>query len=299
MKKLPLLALVLASVVFSTAQAGTYSVIDLGIAAGSSSVATGVNNSGVVVGNIFGDSYGDNSFTTTAFRYSGGLMESLRYDTANTGNVEIYGPTLHHGTTAYAINNAGQIAGGVDTGWTARGAEAAGIGSWAAIIAPGSDSRTIYPGRNENPYNGNGASLALAINSSGQIAGYTGPTAGNSADEASILNGGGTWDKIVERYSYAYGMNDSGQVVGRGAGVGGDTGAFLYSGGVVASINNTLGASNFSTARDINNNGSWSAAPGLMAPTIMPTVVTLTARCMTFNQIRFTTLVSCNSYKFG
>jgi|GEM_PF-6298877 len=263
MKKLPFLALslALASAGLSTARAGSYTVIDLGVANGWSSRATGVNNSGVVVGNISHDNYDDGfgTYTTTAFRYSysptgTGLMESLRYDTPNDGPAQ-YGTTLHHTTTANAINNAGQIAGSVDTGWAANGAQAGGIGPWAAIIAPGSNSRTIYPGRNENPYNGNGASQALAINSSGQIAGYTGPTAGNSADEASILNGGGTWDKILERYSYVFGMNDSGQFVGRGAGVSGDTGAFLYSGGVVASINNTLGASNFSIARDINNNG--------------------------------------------
>lgn len=238
------------------ARAQGYSVIDLGVATGSSSRATGVNNSGEVVGNIFNDYYGNNTYTNTAFRYSlsGGQMEALRYDTPYTGTVQQYGTTLHHGTTANAINNAGQIAGSVDTGWTANGAAGFGIGPYAAIIAPGTNSRTIYPGPDQFG-NGFGSSNALAINTAGQVAGYSTRDAAHFGDGASILNSNGSWTRLNNYEEYIYGMNDTGQFVGRG----GNTGAFMYSGGVVTEINNTLGGTNGggnpSTARDINNNG--------------------------------------------
>lgn len=180
-------------------------------------------------------------------------MESLRYDTPNTGPVQ-YGTTLHHGTTANAINNAGQIAGSVDTGWTANGAQGAGIGPYAAIIAPGTNTRTIYPGPNQFG-NGSGSSNALAIDTAGQVAGYSTRDAAHFGDGASILNSDGSWSRLNNYEEYCYGMNDTGQFVGRG----GNTGAFMYSGGVVTEINNTLGGTNGggnpSTARDINNNG--------------------------------------------
>jgi MYXO-CTERM domain-containing protein len=240
----------------------TYTVIDLGVANGWSSRATGVNDSGVVVGNIFRDQYDDGhgTFTaTTAFRYTlaSGLLESLRYDTPNTDGadyVAVYGDTHHHSTAAYAINNAGQIAGTVDTGWSANGAQAAGIGPYAALIAPGSTSRTIYPGRNESPYNGVGSSGALAINSTGQIAGFSVRTAGLSeAEQASILNSSGDWVNVLADRSFVHGMNDSGQLVGSRW-----FDAFISTGGVATSIINTLAADHRRdglSAWDINNRG--------------------------------------------
>jgi probable HAF family extracellular repeat protein len=254
MKKLSrlTLSLVLALAGFSTARATpSFSVIDLGVANGWSSRATGVNDSGVVVGHIFHDQYDDGHGTnsTTAFRYSlaGGLMESLRYDTPNTGDAQ-YGTTLHHNTYAYAINNAGQIAGGVDTGWTANGAQAAGIGPHAALIAPGTNSRTIYPGRNESPYNGVGASNALAIDAYGRVAGYSAPTA-LSGGQASVLNNSGSWDVVLPASS-VNGMNDSGQLVGNKWG-----GKFISTGGVVTEIGSLGHGDNSGTANDINNHG--------------------------------------------
>jgi probable HAF family extracellular repeat protein len=60
-------------------------------------------------------------------------------------------------------------------------------------------------------------------------------------------------------YSAAWGINDSGQVIGNGLTSGGDTHAFLYSGGVMADLG-TLGG-NISAASGINASGqSWGTA---------------------------------------
>ncbi|MCX6954909.1 MAG: hypothetical protein NTV51_22355 [Verrucomicrobia bacterium] len=245
MKTIPLLtfSLALVSLGASTARATMFTVIDLGLADGTSTRATGVNNSGTVVGNIFGDTRADGTATTSGFRYSyaGGLMESLRYDTANPDPGSPYGPILHHQRMAYAINNAGQIAGAIDVnGWSAGGAAAASVGPFATVTNP-DNSTTFFPVYAPET-NLAASSTAYAINASGQIAGLRIPTGTDSSGFTTY-----------ENYGTAKGMNDAGTVVG----FDGNFKGFVSSGGVTTQIAQPLGGrsdQNFS-ANDINNNG--------------------------------------------
>jgi probable HAF family extracellular repeat protein len=105
--------------------------------------------------------------------------------------------------------------------------------------------------------NGNGSN-ATAINNSGQVVGYAG-TAGGAAIHATIWNGTTSADLgILGRgyyYSFGYGINDSGQVVGLSAS---DIGPFLgratiWNGTTLTDLG-TLGGSH-SWAYSINNSG--------------------------------------------
>ena len=115
MKTLPLLALSLAltSLGLPAARAGNYNIIDLGDPVNNplgnwGTQATGVNDSGQVVGLILHPIINNNPDSTSynsfhSFLYSGGVMTDIS-------------PVATNDNSAAAINNAGQVAGSADFG---------------------------------------------------------------------------------------------------------------------------------------------------------------------------------------
>jgi probable HAF family extracellular repeat protein len=185
---------------------------DLGTLGGTSSSAYGINDSSQVVG--ISDTMGDAA--SHAFLYSGGTMTDLG--------------TLPGGTQsfAYSINNSDDV-----VGWSNR----SGGQSHAFLYSNGSmtDLGTL----------GGSASVAYAINDSGQIAGYA-HISGDSALHAFLYSDGtmtdlGVLDESIN-YSYGHALNNSGQVVGYSSTSQGNH-AFLYSGGTMYDLNDLCAGS--------------------------------------------------------
>lgn len=133
------------------------------------------------------------------------------------------------GTTAYGINNAGQV-----------------VGSFTPTPG-GSDNAFLYSGgvRPNLGLLGGSSAAATAINASGQIAGgYRTSGAGVTPYRAFELTGGVKTNLETTGNSYAWGINDSGAAAGVFNGT-----ATLWSGGSRVST----GISG--TAYDINNSG--------------------------------------------
>jgi probable HAF family extracellular repeat protein len=191
---------------------------------GGSGYAYGVNNSGQVVGE---------SGQSAAFLYSNGTT------------------TYIGGSAACAINNAGQIVGtnGLYTGgaWT----RLQGVGY--AINDQGQVAGGISQTGNAFLYNNSkttvlGAGVALGINDSLEVVGV------NGANDACLWTNGVMTDLGFP--GVAYGINNLGQVVGS-FGYGGG-GAFLYSGGVTTYLNSLIDPGSGWTllsACAINDNG--------------------------------------------
>ncbi len=239
-----------------------YIVTDLGALVGDNSLATGINNSGQVVGwtnNVAG------STTTHAFLYSGGSVTDLgtlggNKSTANAINNsgQVVGSSndasggfyafLYSGGsmtnigspvkgTGFGINNSGQVAGVFLT---------PDINSHACLYSNGTvrDLGTL----------GGDNSYAYGINDSGLIVGYS-QTTGNATYHAFIDSGGLMTDlgTLGGSYSMATGVNNSGQVVGVASPGGSATFAFLYSDGTMTELPTLLGQG--SQADAINNSG--------------------------------------------
>jgi probable HAF family extracellular repeat protein len=198
------------------------------------SEAWGINASGQVVGNA--ERYlGGGQWETKAFLYSNGVMQDLTSPGEGGGK-------------AYAINNAGEVAGGTSL-WNDEGGYWYGCGFFLSggvkyyLPAFGFDWM---------------GSEARALNNAGQVVG-TAQNEGNYA-RAFLYSDGimlnletlGNWGN-----SWGTGINDAGQVVGAtnvATAVGAH--AFLYSGGVMQDLG-ILGGVNLasSVANGINNAG--------------------------------------------
>ncbi len=194
---------------------------DLGTLGGLRSYGYGINNDGQVVG------YAENEETPTrtrAFRYdSGGGMQSL----GTLGGVLSY---------AYAINNSGQVVGY---------SQNAGGTYLAYIYNSGSGMQPIGTL--------GGTSYAEDINDHGQVVGYSPINPGIShAFIYDGTNGIQDLDPAGAYSSYAYGINNAGQVVGNSSKLG-STRGFIYDGGETQ-ILGTLGGTT-SLARNINDAG--------------------------------------------
>jgi probable HAF family extracellular repeat protein len=238
-----------------------YSITDLGRLVG-----TGLNNTGQVVGNALGSDNG-------APPGGGGFL----YDG--------YGP---HGGTVYAfgkpfqptnINDSGLIIGSASNGdgafgyGTAEGVvttiqnQNAYIGPVSTINAQGQAlvnesgppglSQTIIQSPDGSHTEvghlpGEPLTTGMAINNSGQVAGWTGMdnTARAFLYSQGIIHSLGTLPG--DTWSMAFGLNNSGQVVGYSVGSSG-VHAFLYSNGTMQSLG-TLGG-NASLAMGINAGG--------------------------------------------
>lgn len=194
---------------------------------GTTSVGLGINNSGQVVG------YSNTSGAERGFIYSSGVMTPLGSLTGGPSN-------------AYGINDSGQ----------AVGSSVASNGSLHAVLygaggAP-TDLGTL----------GGPESHAYAINNNSQIAGYATALVtyvdayGNPyvvEETHAFLHSSGVMNDLGKltgaTYSYAYGINNSGQVVGWSGN------AFLFSGGVMTDLGTLPGQGSFSKAYGINDSG--------------------------------------------
>jgi probable HAF family extracellular repeat protein len=254
----------------------SYSITDLGAPPGASSVVTGINNHGQVVGtsNFASDShasiFGAGTITDLgtptgsgpiASSYGNGINDAgqvVGYSTVSRNDPTTRGFVYEGGTMrdigtlggassyAYAINNAGQVVGGSN------------------ITPP-------RPGPFPHPFlynNGvmtdlggfGGLGSALDINNRGQIVGFSEFGSVPGPGHAFLYSGGimtdiGTLSGSARTVSStATGINDRGQIVGYS-----DTPAlsgahaFIYNDGTMVDMG-TLGG-NTSFARDINNLG--------------------------------------------
>ena len=223
---------------------------DLGtLPGGAVSYATGINDSGQVVGN---SSYTANGFDHP-FLYSNGTMQDLGtlggidgyaegindsgqvvgYSETVINNIDAYvysGGTMQSlgsfGDIATAANRAGEVVGG---GYFAQG------GASYAFLYSGSTVQSL------GTIPGGHSSLATGVNDAGQVVGVAVPSSGGSH---AFLYSGGTMKDLGtlpgDTASYARGINDAGQVVGNAYVLGGPEHAFLYENGMMVNLNGLI-----------------------------------------------------------
>lgn len=261
--------------------ASLYSVTDLGTLSGSSgSLATGINDSGQVIG------YSTNDGPFRAFLWENGVMTDLGtlggthsqawgindlgqvvgfadtnfvmneyghpYEQAflwnkSQGMTDLGGPlggSIGEQSLAYDINNSGQVVGG----WLQLSSQ---LGRYAFLWQNGSITNLGTLGGLE--------SRAFSINNSTQVVGESTFSSGDSDTHAFIWNDGkGMTDLGTLKggpVSAATAINDLGQVVGYSFTSGYQSiEAFLWKDGVGMISLGTLGG-NYSDAEDINNLG--------------------------------------------
>ncbi len=205
---------------------------DLGVLAiAQQSKADFINDSGQIVG----------------WSVPAGPQHAFLYDGANMNDLGTLGGTA---SFAYGINNSGQIVG---DSWTNTSAlsDIAFIYSNGVMTALGSLGNLP-------------AIQALAINDSGQIAGYAGGVdTGGPTVKHGFLYSGGTMTDLGNLGGYytnvvPSAINNSGQIVGGISGYQTAAHAFLYSGGTMSDLNNLVDPGSgwtLTRATGINNNG--------------------------------------------
>ena len=183
-----------------------YNLTDLGTLGGPYSLAYGINDLGQVVGKSAMVPYGG---TNHAFRTApDSLINGATDDLATVGTT----------TFAYAINNLGQVAGYIEVGALKN--------AHAYRTAPNSP---INPATDDLGTLGGKDSQALGINNLGQVVGYGGAVSSQTKIEYihafrtapnSPINPAtddlGTLSGLFTSQARAFGINDSGQVVGYG-----------------------------------------------------------------------------------
>ncbi|MBS1873664.1 MAG: HAF repeat-containing protein [Acidobacteria bacterium] len=220
MKLLALIAAAAAGVIVSAAP--VYTIIDMGTMGGSQTTGAAINQFGQVTG------------------YGVDAQGNLHAFTSGSGAGDITPAWANGGAAGYGINASGQVAGvsyvngkAVATSWNNGTAQAlGGLG--------GSDS------------------YAMAINSSGQIAGMA--STSNGQGHAVIYSNGQVQDvsPAGTSWSSAYGINSSGSVAGYAMNSTGGFNAFVYSAATGSTILTSLGGSSYAFA--INNGGQVAGA---------------------------------------
>jgi probable HAF family extracellular repeat protein len=200
-----------------------YAVIDLGDINGGGSYATGINNSGHVVGYAYIDA---TNYDTYAFLYANGSMQDLG---------------AFGGTTAGAsgINDGDQLVG---TYFTSGGPERAFLYMNGSV-------------QNLGVLSGTSSSGAGAINNKGHIVGASFNYPPFSIFRAFLYENGSMQDigDLGGGWSEAYALNDNDQIVGDSHDTSGDDHVFLYANGSMQDLG-TLGGYN-AWAFGINNSG--------------------------------------------
>jgi probable HAF family extracellular repeat protein len=205
------------------------SMNNLGTLGGNRSQASGINDSGQVVG------WADSTSAVRAFLYSNGSMINL-------------GSLSDRASQASAINDNGEIA-----GWYI---DNTGASVHAFVYSNGSmiDIGTL----GSSP-----SSAAFDINNSGQVVGRVHNTTNIDPDGRAFLYSNGLMidlGTLGGTSSWAYGINDSGQVVGWADTADGDPHAFLYSGDSMTDLSQlpevlAAGWTSLDEARGINDKG--------------------------------------------
>lgn len=232
-----------------------YSVTDLGSFGGSSTVASGINDSGAAVG--WGETL---SGYPSAFSSGGGSpMQNLA---GLPGATDTY---------AYAINSSGTIVGtsyvnGQPHGEVWNGTNSTDLG--AGIFATGINDSGAVIGGNGHAFllvNGNKSDLgalaggnwssAYAINNAGTVVGYG--NIGNGTFRGFVWTPALGMEELGTfggSNSYATGINSSGEVVGHASLSNGYEHAFLEVGGVMTDLGSLGGGSSY--AYGINDSGT-------------------------------------------
>ena len=230
------------------AYSGT-TMTDLTPSASYAGYANGINSAGAEVGTLLS---GNGGTTANAFLYSGGTVSSI----GTLGGAH---------SSAFGINDSGQIAGGADT---AHGVYHAFVATTGVLT----DLGTL----------GGNSSIAYAINSNGELAGAA--QAASGAYHAFLYSGGAMHDlgTLGGSASYAYALNTLGLVVGESQTVGGGTDAMIYFNGAMQDINNLIPVGSgwtLGNAHGINSSG-WivgtGKAPNGTVQAVLLTPVTLT-----------------------
>lgn len=203
-----------------------YNIADLGTLGGTSSWANRINNNGQIIGisSFAGDT------PLRAFLYSNGVMTDL----GTLGGTSSF---------AYDINNTGHVVGSA--------AVALGV-THAFLYSDGTMTDLGVLGGAEN------FSEAYAINDNGQIVGFSSAGSQYEFYQHAFLYSNGIMSDLGTlggQYSWARGINNSGQVVGESYTVGNVyQHAFLYSDGVMTDLG-VLAQYRSSSAKDINDIG--------------------------------------------
>jgi probable HAF family extracellular repeat protein len=199
------------------ANASSYTFTDLSALAGANSQVYAINNVGQIAGGVNGN----------ATLWEGSTVTTL----ASTGGTNTY---------AYAINDSGQVAG------QSVIPSSISIWAWHATTRNG-NNMTLLGALPDTVH-----SWAQAINSTGVVAGLSITDRYNSHGHATVWNGSTITDLGID--TYAFGINDTGQVVGI-ASDSGVTRATLWN-GITATTLGSLGSSGGSSAAyAINNAG--------------------------------------------
>jgi probable HAF family extracellular repeat protein len=215
----------------ASAQVGyPYTLTDLGSLGGNNSQGYAVNVSGQVTGTSYTapDKHGKMSIRAFLSGANGGPLVNL----GTIGGTESYG---------YDVNDSGQVAGSANTPVIKKGHVTSG-GDYHAFLSGANGGALKDLGTLGGSY-----SYGNAVNTSGQVTGYSSATGGGEHAFLSGANGGALVDlgTLGGNNSYGYDVNDSGQVTGHSFTTGGYYHAFLSgaNGGALKDLG-TLGGNN-------------------------------------------------------
>jgi probable HAF family extracellular repeat protein len=246
-----------------------YTVTKLGTLGGSFGVANAINASGQVVGEA--QTAGGESH---AFLWEAGVM----YDLGTLGGSE---------SVAFGINDSGKVVGWAETGdwdptfldfyshaflWEGGPMQDLDFGGYSSLASDINESGHVVGSLGGYAYSwtsgmlgdlGGGYGQAWAVNELGDVVGAADTATWEThafvwvdANDDGMPDPGETRDlgTLGGTSSFAYGINDSGQVVGEAQTAGGDTHAFLWQDDVMWDLGTVSGTGN-TWALDVNSSG--------------------------------------------